>query len=68
MKLMNENENSTKITRLLNQSSIEVSKNSRGWTYSVKAYGSSPEAIKVELSKLSIIAEALISSKGVEAQ
>jgi len=41
-----------KITHVESDSSIEITKNSKGFTYSVKAYGSTPEQIKTKLDGL----------------
>jgi len=52
-----------KITKNINQSSLTFSKNTRGYTWEVKAYGDTTEDIKKTLNDLIIIAEDLIKSK-----
>jgi len=49
------------VSKVINQSSVEVAKNTRGYTYTIKSYGDNPAAIKEDLGKLRTIAEELIS-------
>lgn len=49
-----------RVMEVKNDSSIEVSKNSRGWTYSVKAYGSTDDAIRDKLRGLIQIAKQVV--------
>ena len=58
-----EEKESLKITKVLNQSNIEVSRNSRGWTYSVKAYGDSMEDLSKNLKELIRIAKEVIEEE-----
>jgi len=46
--------------RIESDSSIEISKNSKGFTYSVKAYGTTPEDIKLKVEKLIVTAKDVI--------
>jgi tryptophan synthase alpha subunit len=46
--------------RIESDSSIEISKNSKGFTYSVKAYGTTPEDIKLKVEKLIVAAKDVI--------
>ena len=39
-------------TKVINQSSMEVNKNSRGFTWSVKAYGDTPDETQQKLNEL----------------
>ncbi len=55
---MNEN-----ISKLYSQSSVEVAKNSRGYTYSAKAYGFSAKEIEEKLRNMIAIAEKIIEEK-----
>ena len=57
---------SEKTTRVINQNNLELSKNSRGWTYSVKIYGNDAEKVKALLKEYSTIAEELIKEKESE--
>jgi len=52
-----------KITKILNQHNVEISKNSRGWNYSVKAYGDTPEELKTVLKSLMAVAKEVISEE-----
>lgn len=45
------------IIRQMSDSSVEINKTSRGYTYSVKAYGKDVEEIKEKLDKLKEYAE-----------
>ena len=60
---MEDAEISSKVTRIENDSSIEISKNSRGWTFSVKAYGRDDEAISQKLENLLDTAKKLIKQE-----
>jgi len=48
------------VTRVMNDSSLEISKNSRGFTYSIKAYGQDNEVIAEKARDLKQKAEELI--------
>jgi len=52
------------IKKVENQSSIEIGKNSRGYTFTVKAYGDNPKEIKARLHELMKIAKE--TTEGVE--
>lgn len=47
----------TVLNQTRSQSSIEISKNTKGTTYTIKAYGDSIEQLEIELSRLKEIAE-----------
>lgn len=57
---MEDLETSNRLTKIENDSSIEINKNSRGWTFSVKAYGSTPEQINVKLQQLMTTAKEIV--------
>jgi len=40
------------VTQVKNDSSIEIARNSKGWTFSVKAYGADPAEIEGKLKTL----------------
>lgn len=50
------------LTRIENDSSIEINKNSKGYTYSVKAYGNTPEQIKEKLESLLKTTEGIVKT------
>ncbi|MFA5406902.1 MAG: hypothetical protein WC307_06115 [Candidatus Nanoarchaeia archaeon] len=54
------------ITKVFNQSSVEITRNTKGFTYSVKAYGSSVDEIKINTDNLIAFAEVTI--KGLESK
>lgn len=60
---MSEAETSNKITKIENDSSIEINKNSRGWTFSCKAYGTKTEEIKEKLEKLMTTAKDIVDQE-----
>jgi len=47
----------------INQHNIEISRNSRGWTFSVKAYGENEEEIRNNLKMLLRIAREVIEEE-----
>ena len=57
---MEDIETSNRITKIENDSNIEINRNSKGWTFSVKAYGSTPEQIKVKLQQLMATAKEIV--------
>ena len=44
------------IVKMKNESSVSVEKNSRGFTYKIKAYGENPKEISEKLDSLTNIA------------
>lgn len=54
-----------KVTRVMQDSSIEISKNSRGFTYSVKAYGQTDQEITDKIKSLKQKAEDIIKQEEV---
>ena len=51
---------------VINQSSLEVAKNTRGWTYTAKSYGSTIKEIEDNTRALIKVAEVIIKEKGDE--
>ena len=52
--------NEVKITQIMNDSSIEITKNTKGYTWSIKAYGSTESEIQVKLRNLKETATTMI--------
>ena len=52
------------VSRIMSDSSLEISKNSRGFTYSVKAYGQTVEEIDKKINLLIGNAEEYIKDLG----
>lgn len=52
-------------TKIINQHSVEIGKNSRGFVYTIKAYGNDAESIEDTLIRLRWVAESVISRQSV---
>ena len=63
---MNENDEVIPIrySKQVNQGSIEIEKNSKGYNYSVKAYGDTVKEISDNLNELISAAESIIKTRG----
>jgi hypothetical protein len=48
------------LTQVQNDSSIEITKNTKGFTWSIKAYGSSEAEIQTKLRNLKVTATTLV--------
>ena len=48
-------------TKIIQQDSVSIEKNSRGFTYSVKAHGETPDDIQSKLAQLTGIAQKQIN-------
>ena len=51
------------ITQVQNDSNIEITRNTKGFTYSVKAYGTTPEEIKTKTQALLATAKEIIKQE-----